>query len=65
MQNPNPRLQVSKRLLALRQAALERITSQEGKLLRLNRSIQSEGVFGVLKQGCGFPKPYQAIHFAI
>jgi len=46
----NRRLQVSKQFVALRQAALERITSPQGKMLRLNRSIQSEGAFGVLKQ---------------
>ena len=28
----------------------ERITSEQGILLRINRSIQSEGVFGVLKE---------------
>ena len=50
----NRRLQVSKQFIALRQAALERITSPEGKMLRLNRSIQSEGAFGVLKQDYGF-----------
>ena len=50
----NRRLQVSKLFLALRQEALERITSPEGKMLRLNRSIQSEGAFGVLKQDYGF-----------
>ena len=50
----NRRLQVSKRFVALRQAARERITSPEGKMLRLNRSIQSEGAFGVLKQDYGF-----------
>jgi len=50
----NRRLQVSKQFVALRQAALERITSPEGKMLRLNRSIQSEGAFGVLKQDYGF-----------
>ena len=50
----NRRLQVSKEFIALRQAALERITSEQGKVLRLNRSIQSEGVFGVLKQDYGF-----------
>jgi len=50
----NRRLQVSKQFLALRQTALERITSPEGKTLRLNRSIQSEGAFGVLKQDYSF-----------
>jgi transposase len=50
----NRRLQVSKQFAALRQTALERITSPEGKMLRRNRSIQSEGAFGVLKQDYGF-----------
>ena len=49
----NRQLQVSKDFLALRQASLERITSDWGKTLRLNRSIQSEGAFGVLKQDHG------------
>ena len=50
----NRQLQVSKDFLALRQASLKRITSDWGKTLRLNRSIQSEGAFGVLKQDYGF-----------
>ncbi len=50
----NRRMQVSKVFAAQRKAALERITSQEGKLLRVNRSIQSEGTFGTLKQDHGF-----------
>ena len=35
---------------AARSASLERITSEKGILLRINRSIQSEGAFGVLKE---------------
>jgi len=50
----NRRLTLSRQFLALREEALERITSEHGKLLRLNRSIQSEGAFGVLKQDYGF-----------
>lgn len=50
----NRRMEVSKDFVAFRQAALERITSDQGKILRLNRSIQSEGAFGVLKQDYGF-----------
>lgn len=38
----------------LRVASRERITSELGKTLRLNRSIQSEGAFGVLKEDYGF-----------
>lgn len=33
-----------------REESRERITSEQGILLRLNRSIQSEGAFGVLKE---------------
>ena len=37
-----------------RQASLARITTEEGKLLRVNRSIQAEGSFGQLKHNRGF-----------
>ena len=50
----NRKLQVSKRFIAQRSASLERITSPKGIQLRMNRSIQSEGAFGVVKQNYGF-----------
>ena len=50
----NRKLQVSKKFLAQRAASLERITSPKGIELRMNRSIQSEGAFGVIKQDYGF-----------
>jgi len=50
----NRKLQVSKKFIAQREASLKRITSEEGILLRVNRSIQSEGAFGVIKQNYGF-----------
>lgn len=50
----NRTLQVSKKFIAQREASLERITSDKGILLRINRSIQSEGAFGVIKQDYGF-----------
>ena len=37
-----------------RSEVLESLTSDEGVLLRVNRSIQVEGVFGVLKEDYGF-----------
>ena len=46
----NRKLYVSKDFIDLRNEAHDRITSAEGRLLRLNRSIQVEGTFGVLKQ---------------
>jgi len=50
----NKNLYVSKTFLRQRQQMQERIQSEEGVLLRINRSIQVEGAFGVLKQDMGF-----------
>ena len=50
----NRKLQVSKKFIAQRAASLVRITSPMGIVLRMNRSIQSEGAFGVVKQNYGF-----------
>ena len=47
-------LYVSKNFLRQREEMEARITGQEGVLLRVNRSIQVEGAFGVLKQDMGF-----------
>ena len=47
-------VQINRALLAHRRKALEALTSEEGALLRMNRSIQVEGVFGVLKEDYGF-----------
>ena len=50
----NKRLHVSKDFLKKRNESLENISTPEGKILRMNRSIQVEGVFGVLKQDYAF-----------
>ncbi len=50
----NRTLQVSKKFIVQRSQSLERITSEKGILLRMNRSIQAEGAFGVIKQDYGF-----------
>jgi transposase len=50
----NKQMQVSKEFIKQRQKSLENITSDEGILLRMNRSIQVEGTFGVLKEDHGF-----------
>jgi len=50
----NRKLQVSKKFIEQRTASLSRITSEKGILLRMNRSIQSEGAFGVIKQNYAF-----------
>lgn len=48
------RLYVSKTFLRQRTEANARITSDKGVTLRVNRSIQVEGAFGVLKEDMGF-----------
>ena len=50
----NRKMRLSKEFLRQRQESLKRITSPKGILLRMNRSIQSEGAFGVIKQDYGF-----------
>ena len=50
----NRKMQVSKKFIEQRKQSLERITSEKGILLRMNRSIQSEGAFGTVKQNYGF-----------
>ncbi len=47
-------IQVNDVISKYRPIALNNITSEEGALLRVNRSIQVEGVFGVLKEDYGF-----------
>ena len=47
-------IQVNNVILEYRPKTLEALTSEEGTLLRMNRSIQVEGVFGVLKEDYGF-----------
>lgn len=47
-------IQRSKAFWRYRAQSHERITSELGTLLRMNRSIQSEGKFGTLKQDWGF-----------
>lgn len=47
-------LYVSKKFQRQRQEMEARINTEEGILLRVNRSIQVEGAFGVLKQDMGF-----------
>lgn len=50
----NRRLYVSKRMKELRAESLANILSPRGTLLRVNRSIQSEGAYGNLKENLGF-----------
>jgi transposase len=50
----NRRMQVSKTFVAKRQKSYENILTDKGILLRVNRSIQVEGAFGVLKSDYNF-----------
>lgn len=50
----NKRLDVSNQFVQKKLISLENITSLEGIMLRMNRSIQVEGAFGVLKEDHGF-----------
>lgn len=50
----NREFEVSKTFQRQRRHAREQITSQEGILLRVNRSIQVEGAFAVIKQDYAF-----------
>ena len=54
LEERNKVLQVAKKFIKQRQENLERIHSEEGILLRMNRSIQAEGSFGDLKQDMQF-----------
>ena len=48
------RLNVSKYFVAQREQMEEKICTEEGVLLRVNRSIQAEGVFAMIKEDMDF-----------
>jgi len=52
----NRQMEVSKAFIEKRQKSLENITSETGVMLRVNRSIQVEGAFGVLKEDRQFDR---------
>lgn len=52
----NKRLYVSKEFIKKRQKSYENITSETGIKYRMNRSIQVEGAFGVLKSDYDFQR---------
>lgn len=54
MEDRNKVLQVSKKMLEYRAKDLERITSEYGTQLRVNRSIQAEGSFADVKEDMNF-----------
>ena len=54
MEERNKRLNVSKVMKQKREETLERITTEYGTKLRMNRSIQAEGSFAVIKEDMNF-----------
>ncbi|MDO5139110.1 MAG: IS1182 family transposase [Oscillospiraceae bacterium] len=54
MEERNKQLNVSKVMKQKRQETLERITTEYGAQLRMNRSIQAEGSFAVIKEDMNF-----------
>ena len=52
----NKRLYISKSFLEKRQESYENIQSETGIKYRMNRSIQAEGAFGVLKSDYEFQR---------
>lgn len=49
-------IQINEKFDSFRAESEKNITSEEGNLLRVNRSIQAEGVFGITKQDMGFDR---------
>lgn len=47
-------MNVSKYFVKQREAMEEKISTEEGILLRVNRTIQSEGVFAMVKEDMNF-----------
>ena len=54
LKNRVKRLNVSKYFIQQREAMEKKISTDEGILLRVNRSIQAEGVFAVIKEDMNF-----------
>lgn len=52
----NKKISVASNFLKFREKSQENITSEKGIMLRMNRSIQVEGAFGVLKQNMKFKR---------
>lgn len=52
----NKRIEVAEKFDAFRELSRQNITTEKGIQLRVNRSIQVEGVFGVNKQDYNFKR---------
>ena len=54
IEDRNKNFEISRTFLIEREKSQKRITSEKGKQLRINRSIQSEGAFGDIKEDMSF-----------
>ena len=54
IEDRNKNFEISRTFLREREESQKRITSEKGKQLRINRSIQSEGAFGDIKEDMSF-----------
>ena len=54
LEDRRKRLNVSKYFIQQREAMEKKISTDEGILLRINRSIQAEGVFAMVKEDMNF-----------
>ena len=54
LEERNKVIYVSRRFAHQREAMEQKINTEEGKLIRVNRSIQAEGVFAMTKEDMGF-----------
>lgn len=50
----NRMIKLNKELTKIHQEVLDNLNSEKGIILRMNRSIQAEGAFGILKQDRGY-----------
>ena len=55
-ENRRKEIYVCREFQKMRQQSYQNITTEEGKLLRCNRSIQAEGTFGQLKHNRSFKR---------
>ena len=52
----NRTVRINRELTAMHQEVIENLESIQGALLRMNRSIQAEGTFGIMKNDRGYKR---------
>lgn len=61
----NRQLHIAKNFIRLREKSLANITTPEGIILRMNRSIQVEGAFGVINEDFGFRRFFMRVNIKV